>query len=173
MKLCELSVTETFLELSEIIKVTAETEQNRNDSSSTSRTGRRSRSKGRQKSRSRSQSKSSEKLLLSDTNDVEELLGYYHYFYQHLRLHIKHILLKTNNMFFNQKYNWGDQKGSKGSLQKNFYVENINIHFQFYIIVTGYYFGEYQKQAWVFVGEISSSISKKEIESGGYILSIL
>ena len=47
------------------------------------------------------------------------------------------------------------------------FVENVTIHFQYYIIVTGYYFGEYQKQAWVFVGEISSSISKKEIESGG------
>ena len=75
MRLCELSKTETFLELSEMIKVTAETEHNRNDSSSTSRTGSRSRSKGRQKSRSRSHSKSSEKLLLSDNNDVEELLG--------------------------------------------------------------------------------------------------
>ena len=96
MKLCELSKTETFLEPSEKSKVTAEAEQNRNDSSSTSRTGRRSRSKGRQKSRSRSQSKSSEKLLLSDTNDVEELLGYYHYFYKHLRLHVEHNLLNTN-----------------------------------------------------------------------------
>ena len=75
MGLCELSKTETFLELSEMIKVTAETEHNRNDSFSTSRTGSRSRSKGRQKSRSRSHSKSSEKLLLSDNNDVEELLG--------------------------------------------------------------------------------------------------
>ena len=123
MKLCELSKTETFLELSEMMKstVTAETEQNRNNSSSTSRTGSRSRSKGRQKSRSRSQSKSSEKLLLSDTNDVEELLGYYHYFYKHLRLHVKHNLLNTNNMVFNQKYIWGDQKGSKGSLKKLLY----------------------------------------------------
>ena len=41
----------------------------------------------------------------------------------------------------------------------------VTNHFQYFS--SGCYFGEYQKQAWVFVGEITSSISKKEIESGG------
>ena len=138
-------------------------ERKRNNSSSTG-TGSRSSSKGRQKSRSRSRSKSSERLLLPDNNYVGELSGYYHNYFcpppvtwQTYRVTIpifSVISLDPES---------GLSETRPPTHHNN--VEDVTIYFQYYFF-SGCYFGEYQKQAWVFVGEITSGITKKEIESG-------